>query len=160
MSSAFPCGTPSTTSNSTTSPSSFNPASKASVPPIWPAPIRAILLRAMSMSSSWGGGRDGAGLTAKPAGRQGGAGLGLYRLRHPSILRPGSQSDNGWRKVENEQDAVSAERQCPPVERHAGDRDGAGGAERLDGGAGRLLALDLRVRFCLRIARHRPGELP
>src|SRR6266478_4470102 len=58
MSSAFPCGTPSTTSNSTTSPSSFKPASKASVPPIWPAPIRAIFLRAMGMSSSWGEGRE------------------------------------------------------------------------------------------------------
>src|SRR6266849_837056 len=42
MSSALPCGTPSTTSNSTTSPSSFRPASKAKAPPIWPAPIGAI----------------------------------------------------------------------------------------------------------------------
>src|SRR5579864_7395896 len=48
MSSALPCGTPSTTSNSTTSPSSLRPASSASVPPIWPAPISAILLRAMA----------------------------------------------------------------------------------------------------------------
>src|SRR5262249_61727919 len=38
---------PSITSNSTTSPSSFNPMRWASVPPIWPAPINAILLRAM-----------------------------------------------------------------------------------------------------------------
>src|SRR6478672_9355837 len=47
ISSAFPCGTPSMTSNMTTSPSSFSPMRWASVPPIWPAPINAILLRAM-----------------------------------------------------------------------------------------------------------------
>src|SRR5262245_30351464 len=46
-SSALPCGTPSTTSNSTTSPRSLRPARWASVPPIWPAPISAIRLRAM-----------------------------------------------------------------------------------------------------------------
>src|SRR3546814_20581045 len=34
------CGTPSTTSNRTTSPSSFCAASSASVPPIFPAPIK------------------------------------------------------------------------------------------------------------------------
>ena len=48
MSSALPCGTPSTMSNSTTSPSSLRPARWARVPPIWPAPMSAILLRAMS----------------------------------------------------------------------------------------------------------------
>src|SRR4029077_15204185 len=47
ISSAFPCGIPSMTSNMTTSPSSFSPMRWASVPPIWPAPINAILLRAM-----------------------------------------------------------------------------------------------------------------
>src|SRR5215470_2869992 len=47
MSSAFPCGTPSTTSTSVTSPSSLSPARSARVPPICPAPISAILLRAM-----------------------------------------------------------------------------------------------------------------
>src|SRR3954471_19836400 len=34
-------------SNTTTSPSCFSPMRCASVPPIWPAPINAILLRAM-----------------------------------------------------------------------------------------------------------------
>ena len=47
-SSALPCGTPSTMSNRTTSPSSFSAARCASVPPICPAPMRAIFLRAMS----------------------------------------------------------------------------------------------------------------
>ena len=47
-SSALPWGTPSTTSNSTTSPSALSPIRCASVPPIWPAPINAILFRAMS----------------------------------------------------------------------------------------------------------------
>ena len=47
MSSALPCGMPSTMSNSTTSPSSLRPTRWASVPPIWPEPINAILLRAM-----------------------------------------------------------------------------------------------------------------
>src|SRR5262249_45927917 len=47
ISRALPWGMPSITSNSTTSPSSFNPMRWASVPPIWPAPINAILLRAM-----------------------------------------------------------------------------------------------------------------
>src|SRR6266542_784948 len=46
-SSALPCGMPSAMSNSTTSPSCFSPMRCASVPPIWPAPINAILLRAM-----------------------------------------------------------------------------------------------------------------
>src|ERR1700726_389159 len=59
MSSAFPCGTPSTMSNSTTSPSSLTPASSANVPPIWPAPISAILLRAISNSLVRGGERRG-----------------------------------------------------------------------------------------------------
>jgi len=42
------------------------------VPPIWPAPISAIFLRAMGMSSSWGGGRQRRGSyreTGKPARR-------------------------------------------------------------------------------------------
>src|SRR5580765_2420043 len=43
----LPWGTPSTTSKSTTSPSSFRPISSASVPPILPAPTRAIFLRAI-----------------------------------------------------------------------------------------------------------------
>src|ERR1700732_3115940 len=47
MSSALPCGTPSTTSTRRMSPSSFSPARSASVPPICPAPISAILLCAM-----------------------------------------------------------------------------------------------------------------
>ncbi len=51
-SSALPCGTPSTMSNRTTSPSSFIAARCASVPPICPAPTRAIFLRAMSPKSS------------------------------------------------------------------------------------------------------------
>ena len=50
MSNALPCGTPSTMSNSTTSPSSLRPMSSASVPPICPAPIRAIFLRAIQSS--------------------------------------------------------------------------------------------------------------
>ena len=49
-SSALPCGTPSTMSNSTTSPSSLSAARWASVPPIWPAPINAIFFRAMEFS--------------------------------------------------------------------------------------------------------------
>src|SRR5271168_380966 len=49
MSSALPCGTPSTTSTRRTSPSSLRPARSARVPPICPAPISAILLRAMPM---------------------------------------------------------------------------------------------------------------
>src|ERR1700761_9387350 len=49
MSSALPCGTPSTTSTRRTSPSSLSPARSARVPPICPAPISAILLRAMPM---------------------------------------------------------------------------------------------------------------
>src|ERR1700730_16549011 len=57
MSSALPCGTPSMTSNSTTSPSSFKPASKASVPPICPAPTSAILLRAIPRPLRLGGAR-------------------------------------------------------------------------------------------------------
>src|SRR6266571_6093853 len=39
---------PSAISNSTMSPSSLRPTRWASVPPIWPAPINAILFRAMS----------------------------------------------------------------------------------------------------------------
>src|ERR1700730_11126075 len=56
MSSALPCGTPSTTSTRRMSPSSFSPARSASVPPICPAPISAILLRAMPIPFVWGGG--------------------------------------------------------------------------------------------------------
>src|SRR5438046_2496836 len=69
MSSALPCGTPSTTSNITTSPSSLRPASKAKVPPIWPAPTSAILLRAMGMSSSWA---EGEMARVLPRNRKGG----------------------------------------------------------------------------------------
>src|SRR5262245_55975121 len=47
MSSALPCGRPSTTSKITTSPSSRNAASWARTPPMLPPPIRAILLRAI-----------------------------------------------------------------------------------------------------------------
>src|SRR5215218_10920576 len=49
MSSALPLATPSRSgmSNRTTSPSCFWPASSARVPPICPAPISAIFLRAM-----------------------------------------------------------------------------------------------------------------
>src|SRR5947209_1687562 len=39
-------------SNRTMSPSSFRPARRAKVPPIWPAPINAILVRAISLSCS------------------------------------------------------------------------------------------------------------
>jgi len=46
---ALPWGTPSTTSNSTISPSSLIPARWARVPPIWPAPTSAIRLRAMKI---------------------------------------------------------------------------------------------------------------
>src|ERR1051326_2396174 len=70
MSSAFPCGTPSTMSNSTTSPNSLSPANRASVPPIWPAPTSAILLRAIGKSLCvrcvWRAG-DGAVLPRIPA---------------------------------------------------------------------------------------------
>src|SRR5262249_25500714 len=47
MSSAFPRGTPSMTSQSTMSPSSLSPAKSAIVPPTCPAPTSAILLRAI-----------------------------------------------------------------------------------------------------------------
>src|SRR5262245_45889425 len=47
MSRALPWGMPSAMSNSTTSPNSLRPMRWASVPPIWPAPINAILLRSM-----------------------------------------------------------------------------------------------------------------
>src|SRR5829696_4921183 len=47
MSSPLPWGTPSMMSNRTTSPSSFRPMRWASVPPICPAPMSAILLRAI-----------------------------------------------------------------------------------------------------------------
>ena len=49
ISSDLPCGTPSAMSNITTSPSSLRPMRWASVPPIWPEPIRAILSRAMGV---------------------------------------------------------------------------------------------------------------
>src|SRR5579863_3779423 len=51
MSRPLPCGTPSMTSKRTMSPSSFKPESKASVPPICPAPTSAILLRAIDNPS-------------------------------------------------------------------------------------------------------------
>src|SRR6201995_2898383 len=56
MSSALPCGTPSTTSTRRTSPSSLSPARRARVPPICPAPISAILLRAMPIPFVCGAG--------------------------------------------------------------------------------------------------------
>ena len=49
MSSVFPCGSPSTMSNITTSPSSLSPAIWARVPPIIPPPTSAILCRAMPL---------------------------------------------------------------------------------------------------------------
>src|SRR5437870_8769258 len=49
-SSAFPCGRPSITSKRTTSPRPFSAARCASVPPIIPAPMSAIFLRAMVTS--------------------------------------------------------------------------------------------------------------
>src|SRR4026209_2231667 len=52
MSSAFPCGMPSTTSNSATSPRPFSAHRCASVPPIIPAPMSAIFLRAMGASQT------------------------------------------------------------------------------------------------------------
>src|SRR5215831_3935519 len=51
---------PSAMSNSTTSPSSLRPIRWASVPPIWPAPINAILGRAMR-EKNLGSGTAGAG---------------------------------------------------------------------------------------------------
>src|SRR5512134_1103416 len=47
MSSALPCGRPSTTSKITTSPSSRSAICSASTPPMLPPPIKAILGRAM-----------------------------------------------------------------------------------------------------------------
>ena len=83
MSSALPCGTPSTMSNRTTSPSCLRPMRWASVPPIWPAPIKAIFLRAM-----WGklsilkrrGARRSRWLYGSAALRQGTGGNRLYTL--------------------------------------------------------------------------------
>ena len=51
MSSDLPAGMPSATSNRTTSPSSFRPMRWARVPPIIPAPMSAILVRAMGSGS-------------------------------------------------------------------------------------------------------------
>ena len=50
-SSALPCGTPSTTSNRTMSPRPLSAARCASVPPMLPAPISAIFLRAIQSFS-------------------------------------------------------------------------------------------------------------
>src|SRR3546814_8495966 len=68
------CGTPSTTSNRTTSPSSFCAASSASVPPIFPAPIKAIFLRPMARGTpfwqarqSFTGPAGAQAITAPPA---------------------------------------------------------------------------------------------
>ena len=47
MSSALPCGMPSMTSNMHDVAEFFETDEWASVPPIWPAPINAILLRAI-----------------------------------------------------------------------------------------------------------------
>src|SRR5713101_67557 len=71
MSSAFPCGIPSTTSNITMSPSSLSPARSAIVPPTCPAPTSAILLRAMRMPRPWGGADPGRVLTRIILARQG-----------------------------------------------------------------------------------------
>src|SRR5262245_39392751 len=51
-SSAFPCGMPSMTSKSATSPSPFSAQRCASVPPIIPAPMSAIFFRAMGASQT------------------------------------------------------------------------------------------------------------
>src|SRR5260370_42675690 len=116
MSSALPCGTPSTTSNSTTSPSSFRPASKAKVPPIWPAPISAIFLRAMGMSSSWGGERETARVLPRNRRTGKAGGLQLYRLLLPSILRSRDEGDKRLAEVGNVQNVVSAQQACQPVQ--------------------------------------------
>jgi protein-disulfide isomerase len=69
MSKALPWGVPSAMSNRITSPSSSRAAMWARVPPIMPAPIRAILARAMGISASVELGRrglDGAAGAGKP----------------------------------------------------------------------------------------------
>src|SRR4051812_49645544 len=73
MSSALPLAVPSAagTSNRTMSPSSFWPASSARVPPICPAPISAIFLRAMRKTPVREGGawyRDSRGPARTRAG--------------------------------------------------------------------------------------------
>src|SRR3954451_25375836 len=74
MSSPLPCGTPSAMSKRTTSPSSFRPTRWASVPPICPAPISAILLRAIGRPDPFGEGpRRGARLFRLRGGPASGA---------------------------------------------------------------------------------------
>src|SRR5687768_6033891 len=85
MSSAFPSGIPSAMSNRTISPSSRIAAKWASVPPIIPAPISAILRRAMKpvLSSAWSGPRRDRRSdvrASRPAEEAGQPGLGLFGL--------------------------------------------------------------------------------
>src|SRR4051812_28951459 len=56
-------------SNRTTSPSSFSATRWASVPPIWPAPTRAIFFRAMRAFSSMGNDTAGRGETERGLSR-------------------------------------------------------------------------------------------
>src|SRR6516165_4411137 len=73
MSRALPAATPPNTSNSTTSPSSLSPIRWARVPPILPAPIRAILLRAILSVLTAGKGTAIQGIAARrvPGGPEG-----------------------------------------------------------------------------------------
>src|SRR5688572_8431688 len=85
MSSALPSGIPSAMSNRTMSPSSRIAAKWASVPPIIPAPISAILRRAMKpvLSSAWSGPRRDRRSdvrASRPAEEAGQPGLGLFGL--------------------------------------------------------------------------------
>src|SRR5260370_6301019 len=126
-------------SNSTTSPNSLSPASKAKVPPIWPAPISAILLRAIACPRL-GRARDAGGLTAKPECRQGepwSNPTALHWFGLAPILRP-----HAFRKCRNEQDAVYPECRHPHAGRLAVARQCAVVRGRLDGGAGRIRAAD------------------
>src|SRR5438067_5530972 len=93
MSSALPSGMPSATSTRTMSPISLIPARCASVPPIMPAPMRAIFFRAMRLpilSCASGSGRGAAARVGDPLdpSRGGGNGLGWVFGRALS-LRPG-----------------------------------------------------------------------
>src|SRR5437764_1489501 len=83
---------PSAMSKSTISPSSFNPASSAKVPPIWPAPINAILVRAIGLFPSREAHSVGAAplcLDANPVASRSGAernGVGDSRLDDPAKI--------------------------------------------------------------------------
>src|SRR4051812_3642014 len=108
MSSALPCGMPSTTSNSTISPNSLRPARRASVPPIWPAPISAILLRAICVSS--GCGRDWPRVLARFAER-GNAEAGGNKFEPlTKLLRPGSLPEplTSWLRNGRERRSIAA----------------------------------------------------